>query len=155
MAKNKDQVDLEAFEQIARDRRDWRRALKESSHDVQAPELTILTELSRTESTWQLAISALAYIDSQSLENGDGFGLGDLAQALTSLPGRRSVPRFENVATTVSNMPYRALIRAAPRLSSVLRHAPPISAASSVRVLHCLERYPNGGPELLRCIAGK
>tara|TARA_R110000868_G_scaffold63922_2_gene192447 strand:+ start:245 stop:724 length:480 start_codon:yes stop_codon:yes gene_type:complete len=150
-------IDLQELGEIARNWRDWRQALEESALDVNTPELTTLTELSRTEPLWQLAIASLAYVGARSpiSEEGaqQGLALEDLSLALTSLRGRRSVPRFENVAAIISNLPYRTLIRAVPRFSSVLRHAPPIGAQASIRLLYCMDRHPEGGPEFYRCLS--
>jgi hypothetical protein len=116
----------------------------------------VLDLLATTRSTWELAIVCAAYAllrpSSVPKSSNEGTDLLNIARALISLAGRRTLPDFQTLAANVSTLPYKTLIRSAPRLLAALRFHRTLTAASVSCTGYCLFHYPRNSPEFYQCL---
>ena len=61
--------------------------------------------------------------------------------------------RPTHVARDVSTLPWKTLIREAPRFAATLHNEHPlVTSASFTCTAFCMDTFPNGGPEFLKCL---
>jgi hypothetical protein len=113
-----------------------------------------LAALSRSRTTWELAVTSAAYSRLRSPRIlADRPHLVHIADALTTLRGRAKLPEFVDVANQVSTLPWRTLIRGAPRFAATLRRGQwLITSASFECTLLCMQRFRRGSPEFMKCL---
>jgi hypothetical protein len=115
-----------------------------------------LAAVARNRSTWELAVTSAAYSSLKAPKILVRTGHPDLvvvADALTSLSGRARLPEFADLARDISTLPWRTLIRGAPRLAATLHHDQPfITAASFECTYYCMQKFRKGSPEFIKCL---
>lgn len=158
MATRQDSVGLEEFRVMATERPRLKKFLSQRSSGVVLPSespLGALTLISQTRGTWELAVSAAAYSVLRAPSVVGAYRDADLSvlvRALESLAGRSKLPAFEDLASEVATLPMNALFRQAPRVSSILRSAGPLTAASMACTAFCLSQHSDDAAGFLRCM---
>lgn len=121
-----------------------------------SPTARTLATLVRSRPTWELAVTSAAYVHlktPQIVMAREDSDLLVIADALKSLSGRAKLPEFVDLAGVVSTLPWKTLIREAPRFAATLHHERPLITSGLFEcTLMCMNTFPNGGPEFLKCL---
>jgi len=158
MAGQHDDVGIEQFRTLSTEWARFRRLVSPSAAAA-APsaesQLATLSAISQGRGTWELAVAAAAYSLLRApplVKSRPGTDLTLVVGALESLAGRAKLPAFQNIVSEVATLPMNTLLRQAPRLSSILRRAAPLTAASMACTAFCLSQHPNDAAGFLRCM---
>jgi hypothetical protein len=115
-----------------------------------------LAAVARNRPTWELAVTSAAYshLKAPKILAGASYPvLVVIADALTSLPGRARLPEFPDLARDISTLPWRTLIRGAPRLAATLHHDQPLLTAATFEcTYYCMQKFRKGSPEFIKCL---
>lgn len=121
-----------------------------------SPGARTLAALARSRPIWELAVTSAAYAHLKTpkiVMAREDTDLLVIADALKSLSGRTKLPEFMDVARDVSTLPWKTLIREVPRFAATLHYERPlITSASFACTAFCMDKFPNGGPEFLKCL---
>ncbi|KAF1721707.1 hypothetical protein CSC75_05695 [Pseudoxanthomonas wuyuanensis] len=153
-------MDLEAFGAFAQDWPAWREEAEDVPSDM--PDAELLVSLTRHRPTWELLLTSVAYLladprkeaeSDASMDEAEMRGrITELADALGSPAGERSVPGFAAIASRVATLPYAELLAGAPRLFSLLEGTSVAAVRGLMRHIYCKQRYPKGGAQYRQCL---
>jgi len=152
------EVGIEQFRVLATEWSRFRRLVGQGAAAASASaesQLAAQVAISQGRGTWELAVAAAAYSVLRAPALTEGRPETDLTVvvgALESLTGRAKLPAFGDVVSEVTTLPMNTLLRQAPRLSSILRRAAPLTAASMACTAFCLSQHPNDAAAFLRCM---
>lgn len=158
MAGQNHDVGIEQFRTLATEWSQLRRLVGQRAA-VASPsaesQLAVLSAISQARGTWELAVAAAAYSVLRAptlVESRTGTDLAVVVDALESLARRAKLLGFPDIVSEVATLPLNTLLRQAPRLSSILRRAAPLTAASMACTAFCLSQHPNDAAGFLRCM---